>query len=350
MKYIFCIGSHLTFYIAHTIIKQNQFSKEDCILLCIRNYQIPSQYQSIYKNIIVTSYNIVGQQQSRVFRGWNVLQTFRNIHKFDKLVDQFLENDPFLFYTPVCSNDVASLAVSKKNCIGYYVIEDGLSSYRTENYKSFSGWRDIVYKLILYPFFYRIYAIKDYFISTSSPKFIGCIATMQQCFPLHQQFLQVIGIPFEKTDLGFVPDAVLSVDPLYLILNQEQLMDVYHKLSNYIHTHHYSLIAYKLHPIFYASNNEKEKMSILKIIKKCFFQDSLVELDQDVVLENVLMTYHSDFYSNSSAVALYGHAMGAKCYSFNPLIQQITCIREEIPLFDTIFIPITNNIIVDSSK
>ncbi len=342
MKYVFSISSHLTFYISNKIIEIDARNVDDCVLLLTRDYHIPEKYNSLYKNQIHTSYNVVGEQSSRVFSGINVLQTKRNIKAFDNLIDPFLQNEDFIWYTQVCSNDICSLMVTKKNCVGYYIIEDGFGSYLNTNPQTFKGWRYIAYKLVLKPFFNRIFELKNHFISTDSPKFKGCIATIETCFPLHQQYLRVIGLPFEKIDLGYTPNAILSIDPMYLFIDDEVIKKIYQELSCFIKSKCYKTITYKFHPIFYATVNSNLKAHYTQMIKN-YFGEGLIELDKNTVLENVLMTYACDFYTDNSSVAIYGHELGAACYSYIPILNYYANTHRNYPLINKICIPIHHN-------
>lgn len=345
MKYIFGVSSHLTFYIAHKIIAINEFSKDECLLFLTRNYSIPDKYTDSYPHQVHTGYNLVNSKSGRVFAGINILKTFKNIQVFDSLIDPFLQGQEFIYYTQVCSNDVTSLMASKKNCHGFYVIEDGLASYRDINPQTFTGIRYVLYKLFLNPFFHRIYACKNHFVASESPKFLGCIATLPFCFPLHQDKLQVIGIPFETIDLGFIPDALLSIDPLYLFISENNIKLLYQELAQIMKAKHYKTIAYKYHPNLLAEANAKIKQYVENVLHDTF-GDCLIELDQSVVLENVLKTYQCDFYTCWSSVALYGSYMGAKCYTYRAILQkyypqeEIQKIISRIPILEKVLIPL----------
>ncbi|MCQ2284707.1 MAG: alpha-2,8-polysialyltransferase family protein [Bacteroidales bacterium] len=322
MKHVFYVTSHLTFNIANKIVELDAISPDDCILLLAREYQIPEKFNACYPHQIHTSYNI-SVSQGRVFAGANIFKTRKNIQHFDSLVDEELLGEDFLWYASVCSNDVCSLMVTKKNCKGFFIIEDGLASYRGFNPQTFTGIRYIVYKLVLKPFFRRIFEVKNHFISNDSPKFKGCIATNERCFPLHQDCLRIIGLPFEDIDLGFQPDAVLSVDPMFLFINEGQTKEVYGKLAAFIHDKGYKSLAYKLHPRFNAKSNAHLKATYLDMLNHSF-SIPLIELAPDVVLESVLKSYRCDFYTSNSSVAIYGSAAGAQCFTYIPLLQSYT--------------------------
>ena len=318
MKHVFSVTSHLTFFIAKKTIEKRQLCNDDCILLLLRDYTIPPAYNNLYATVS-TSYN-VDAKKGRVFAGANFVKTSNNIKEFDSRIDPLLNNEDFIWYTSVCSNDICSLMVTKPNCKGFYVTEDGFASYRDFNPQTFIGWRYLFYRLFLKPLWPRIFSAKNHFISSDHPKYLGCIATSKICFPLHQNNLITIGSPFETIDLGFVPDALLSIDPLFLFLSDDKVIDIYSQLSNIIKKKGYNLMAYKYHPVFLSEANKEHKEKYNKIIRDSFGND-IVELDKSVVLENVLQTYKCDFYTDNSSVAIYGSVTGAKCYTYIPILK-----------------------------
>ncbi|MBQ9638079.1 MAG: hypothetical protein IJV22_00795 [Bacteroidales bacterium] len=316
MKHVFAVTSHLTFSIAKTIVAQRRIASDDCVLFLVRGYRLSSAAQQQFKHVIETNYN-VDRDKGRVFAGLNVLATRRNIRQFDDKVDIVVGTEDFVWYTPVCSNDICSLMVTKRNCCGYYVIEDGFASYRTCNPQTFTGLRYGVYLCLLRPLYPRIFAVKNHFITTNHPKFKGCIATSELCFPLHQQYLSVIGNPFERVEWDTYPDVVLSVDPLYQFVSDEYMEQIYTALAQYMMQHHaYSRMLYKFHPRFDAEENRSRRLTYESIIKRLF--PTAKEMDRSVVLESLLASCGADFYSCNSSVALYAAPSGTTCYNIMP--------------------------------
>lgn len=318
MKHVFSVTSNLTFSLVRRIVKVNVLSEKDCVLLLLRGYRISAEMEQLYIHRIETSYN-VDVDNGRVFAGTQFWKTQKNIKKFDRLIDSELGRDDFVFYTSVCSNDICSLMVTKPNCQGFYMIEDGQSSYRDYNPQTFTGIRYLVYRLILKPLWPRIFEAKNHFIEDAHPKYLGCIASSDRCFPLHKDKLQVVGNPFEPIELDFVPDAVLSIDPLYQVLTESQVDDLYGRLADFMKPKSYLSVAYKFHPRFNVESNSKHKEFFLEMLRKYF--PGAKEIAPDVVLENMLSSCHADFYSNDSSVAIYASLSGSKCYSMMPLLK-----------------------------
>lgn len=346
MKYVFGVSSHLSFYLCHKIVETDLLNPDNCIFFFTRNYHCPTKYDTIYKNIIDTDYN-VSTNSGRVFEGLNFIKTKRNIRQFDALVDAYIKGDEFLWYSQICNNDFCSLFVTKTNCKGYYVIEDGVGSYREINPQTFTGWKSLLYKLILKPIWKRCFEVKNFFITTDHPKFKGCIATTEQCFPLHKKYLRCVGLPFEKIDLGFTPDALISIDPLYLWMKEQHEEKVHQELSKHIKAKKYRCVAYKFHPYFNAKANANIKKRYIEIINKFYDNVPLYELDSVIAIENVLITYQCDFYTDNSSVAIYASQAGSKCYSYIPIIKHYA--KENIsihkgypniPILEKVLIPI----------
>lgn len=318
MKHVFFVSSNLTFFVANKIITIDNLNRNDCCLFMVRNYHIPQPYSELYQHQISTGYN-VEQTVGRVFAGINICQTKRNVSIFDSLIDAFLHGEDFIWYTSVCSNDICSLMVTKPNCKGYYVVEDGLASYRNYNPQTFTGWRYFVYKILLKPFFPRIFEVKNHFITTQHPKFKGCIATSTQCFPLHQQYLRVIGFPFEPTIDAQHFDAIISIDPLYTYINYDATDGLFCRLAQFMADKHYNSVAYKFHPRFNSANNKEHKDKYQDFIAK--YLPNAIELDNSIILESLLAATQADFYTYSSSVVLYVNQLGVKSYSYMGLLK-----------------------------
>ncbi len=319
MKHLFGIASHLTFNVARKIILADNIQPDDCYFLLLRNYEIPPEYNDIYHNRLATSYN-TDIKHGRIFAGLNIFKTAKNMREFDALIDGFIGEGMFMWYTSVCYNDICSMMVTNDKCAGYYVMEDGLVSYERSNPQAFVGWRYVIYKFLLVLLYPRIFTLKNNFITTCHPKFKGCIATSQLCFPLHQQYLKVIGSPFEPQEYAIYPDAVISVDPLFNSrVDNERVAQIFKSLAEFMAEKQYKLIAFKLHPRFNSINNKVYKEYYCRLLKELF--PNIHELPQDLVLENLLAWCKADFYSCDSSVALYVSQEGVRCYSMMPLLK-----------------------------
>lgn len=340
MKHIFAVISPLTFCIANKIIQLDGIHPDDCIFFSLRDYQIPKQYTDIYKNQIKSTYG-GGVYEGRYFAGLNVFKTRRNVRRFDSMIEKFLNGDEFYWYTSSCSDDVSNLMVSHPKCVGYYITEDGISSY-VDNPQTFVGIKYWIYKLILKPLFPRFYIAKNHFIETDCPKYKHCIATSQSCFPHQQENLRVIGNPFDEVEIGVKPDAILSIDPLFLFIKDiNAIEDIYSRLAAFMQSKHYTTIAYKFHPLFNADTNKEIKNAYLGLIHKYFGKD-LFEISPEYILEGILKHYKCDFYTSYSATAIYIHDAGAKCYTYIPLLKKYTSFYDNVPFMD-IFTEVQDN-------
>jgi|GEM_PF-1298472 len=319
VKHVFGVASHLTFHVANRIIEQDGINEDDCYFLLLRNYTIPAEFKDKYKHRLSTSYN-VDVSHGRIFAGIHLAQTRRNIRQFDELIDHFTGGNKYIWYTSICYSDICSMMVTRKQCCGYYVMEDGLVSYERNNPQTFVGWRYGVYRLILKPLYPRTFLLKNHFITTDNEKFMGCLASSAKCFPLHQQYLRVIGPIFKPQEYNIKPNAILSIDPLFIKgVEMAKVEEVFQRLATFVLAKKYACIAYKFHPRFMAESNKHYRDAYCDLLNRLFPQ--IKELPQDVVLEKILLWSKADFYSCDSSVALYVNEAGVKCYSMMPLLR-----------------------------
>lgn len=319
MKHFFCVASNLAFAICDRLIQIDDLPIDDCVFMTTRNYRLPASAQECH--VVETALN-TSVKSGRLFAGWRVWETKRNLRELDQLIFDHTGGEDFLFYTQICNNDLCSAFVTNPHCKGYYIIEDGSGSYRNEEIVTFQGWRALMYKWILKPLFPRIYTLKSKMVEVNHPKFRGCIATNEMCFPLHQDVVRVIGLPFHPEPLEHAPQALISMDPYYLWLTDEQTEHVLRQLGAYISKKNYQRVVYKPHPYLFAPENQNRYVRY----KQCLLQNikaDLEELGGQVSLENTLMAHKDcDFYTAYSSVAIYAKAMGVHCYTFAPLMRQ----------------------------
>ncbi|MBO7457267.1 MAG: hypothetical protein J6T71_05540 [Paludibacteraceae bacterium] len=318
MKHVFGIASHLTFNVARKIIETDNIPAAQCCFVLLRNYVIPAEYQAKFKNQLSGSFNI-DARRGRIFEGWRIWKTRQNMRTWDEQLSQLTDHDDFIWYTSICYNDICSMAVTNGKCQGYYVMEDGLVSYE-DNTQTFTGWRYWVYRYLLLPLFPRIFILKNHMVTAEHPKFKGCIATSERCFPFYKQYLRVIGSPFEPKPYTVKPDAVISVDPLFFKgIENDQVEVLYKRVAAFVKAKRYSCVAFKFHPRFETPNNRAYRDFYRAVLLREI--EGIVELPQEVVLENLLVWCKADFYSFDSSVALYASKEGCTCYSLMPLVQ-----------------------------
>jgi len=335
LKHFFCISSHLAFSICDHLIRMDRLPIEDCVFLTTRGYRVPlsgAQY-----HVVETDLNS-SAQTSRLFAGFRVWKTMRNIRLFDELITTHTKGEDYIFYTQICNNDICSVCVTNPYCKGYYIIEDGVGSYKKEDLQTFKGIQYLIYKYFLKPLFPRIYELKNHMIEVDHPKYKGCIATNALCFPSHQDSLRIIGLPFHEEPLPNPPQALLSLDPYYLWLTDIQVEIVIKQLSDFINNQCYKSLAFKAHPYLLANENH-DKYVLYKQYLQRYLSIPLEELDAQRCLENILMA-HKDcvFYTAVSSVAIYAKVMGVKCYTFAPLIRQFYDLH--VPVVEDICEPI----------
>lgn len=334
MKHVFGVASHIAFYLSNKIVEQDNLSREDCVFLLLRGYELPEHFRARYPHQIHTQYN-TRKGEGRVFCGLNFPQTARNIAAFDALIDTYLHGEPFVWYTQVCNNDICSLMVSKQNCVGYYVIEDGSGSYRDFNPQTFTGIKYLIYRLVLLPLWPRIFCAKNHFIESNHAKFKGCIASSDRCFPLHQDCLRVVGNPYIAEPLPVAPDAVIAMDSYFVLFTDTQTEDIIRRMANVINHKGYQHVVYKHHPAVTTPDHKKVYEQYENWIHQ-YFTVPIEELPVSACLENILTAHPCDFYTVFSSVAIYAHTAGCRCYSMLPQLRNYTDVKvgliEEISL------------------
>lgn len=335
LKHFLCVASNLAFAICDRLIQIDDLPIDDCVFMTTRNYRLPICARSYH--VVETALN-TSVKSGRLFAGWRIWETKKNLRKLDQLIYDNTGGEDFLFYTQICNNDLCSAFVTNPHCKGYYIIEDGSGSYRNEEIVTFQGWRALMYKWILKPLYPRIYTLKSKMVEVNHPKFRGCIATNEMCFPLHQDVVRVIGLPFHPEPLEHAPQALISLDPYYLWLTDEQVQRVMEQLGAYINTKHYQRIVFKPHP-YLLTEDKHSKYVLYKEWIQRYIHGDLEELGGQVSLENTLMA-HRDciFYTAVSSVAIYAKAMGVTCYTFAPLLRQFCDLS--VPVVEDKCIPI----------
>ena len=331
MKHIFGVSSHLAFYLCQRIIEQDSLKKDDCIFFTIDGYTLPSDYKSHYRCVDV--HDLFPSTQGRIFAGLRFWLTSKNVAKADVNIEQCVGEEEYIWYTQICFNDLCSVMVTNPHCIGYYVIEDGSGSYYMDNTPTFQGWQAIVYHCFLKPFYPRIYTLKNHFVESNHPKFKGCIASNEMCFPYHREHLRVVGMPFTPVPLSVVPDAIISIDPFFRWgITDEQVCQIIRQIATFINKQKYKRVAYKMHPAL-LSSQQTERYKLYNRWVREYFTASMEELSPQVSLENTLMAHtNCDFYTAVSTVVIYAHAMGVRCYTYAPLIRQY--IDKSVPFIE----------------
>jgi hypothetical protein len=319
MKHLFYVHSHITFLVSKQYIFDKNIDPGDCIFITTRSYSIPPKYAPTFTRVIEYP-EILTSGNRRIFQGIHFLQTRRNRKELGNIINTHLKGDTFCFYIPnTQANDFVNVVVTMKKCVQYYLIEEGTATYVNSNVlpKFQSGFTNILYQFGLRLFLKRYYVLRDNMYSTSYYKYVGTISCSKMCFPNFTGSHFIINTPFYKENLRIIPDVILSIDPLFLHLNNHTAEFVYKKLASIIPPD-VQLIAYKFHPEFYK---QTEIQKLYERFLKQVFTCQLLELPQNTIIENILYTYHCDFYSDFSSIGIYGSQMNCKCYSYANIIK-----------------------------
>lgn len=324
MKHLFYVHSHITFLVSKQYVFDQGINPDDCLFFCTRKYILPEKYKEVFKHTLQFPQDVFHSDEVHFFKNGNIINAYRKVRVIENIVNDFTHDAPFIFYTLNTGGHVHSIIATMCNCKGYYLIEEGASAYYPlpkSIAQLYTGWRNVLFKLILRPLMPKLFLLKDNIFSTSSEKFRGTIASSKMAFADFQGEHIVTFNPFETINLNVKPDVLISIDGSLCLydISKKDIQQLYSTLKQkYIHD---AVVAYKFHPIFLSHKSQMEE--VRKVLNEVFGKSAL-ELSRDIVLENILCTYHCDFYSDWSSVGIYGNNMGCKCYSYVPLLLGIS--------------------------
>lgn len=317
MKHLFYVHSHITFLVSKQYILDKGINPDDCLLLCSRNYVPRYEYQQIIKNIKKYPQEVWDSRKEDLSLLKNLFNGFHGLKVLEDFITAYCQQDEFFFYTFSTNSHMCSIMVTMKNCRGYYLIEEGASSYSDDAFiKKTVGKRNLIFQSLLVHLFPRFYLLKNHHYSTASKKFKGVITTSEKAlFQLKGEHI-IISNPFGKQKLSYSPSIVLSVDAsLHLCqMNLEHIETIMNEICKFVsYKYKNPIIAYKMHPMIVK---EPSAISIRNVLLKAFENFRVEELPNDIAIEDVLNEYHCDFFSDWSSVAIYANQMGCKCYSY----------------------------------
>lgn len=326
VKHFFNIHSNITLLIAKQYIEDKGINTDDCILFLTRGYKIPQDISTIFKNTIAYPNDVFKGKSKRVFQDLNIIKGRRNIRILEDYINGFTNNGPFIFY--YCNTipklyDFVSVSVTMKNCIGYYLLEEGSIVYFLDDSKmqiKMRGVKKLIFKVFLQTVLRRYELLRDNIYSTNSPKYKGCIAISEYAFPSYPKEKFIVSNPFTNIQLPYSPDYVMSIDPLYLFFDINVVKKLYQQLATFMKRKSDFKLAYKFHPAFY---DNADQYTDYKNIIKDIFGDKAIELDRSIILENVIISCRTTFFTDMSSVAIYAGLYGIKSYSYYKLIYGI---------------------------
>ena len=319
MKHIFLIHSHITFFVAKQYIQDYHIAPCDCVLFCCRGYSLPQNYVGVFTSIIRYPQDVFAANKEELSPFVNVLTNFRGKKKLESAILSYCNNEPFLFYPFYTASHFVSLVVSMPQCQGYYIIEEGTSAYLSkQELRVLCPPPQKWYHHILRSIFPKFYGLIDEAFSENSLKYKGTLSFSNRAFSTMGGEHIVLSNPFEQSFLSYSPNIILSIDgslSLYAI-DMNIIEKVYTHIEQFIRQKDGigKVIAYKFHPMFLAQ--EELQQEIRDIIHTIFREYTVKELDKTISIENLLNTYHCDFYTDLSSVGIYKDLLKCDCYSY----------------------------------
>lgn len=326
MKHFFHIHSNITLLIAKQYIEDKGININDCIIFLTRGYTLPEDFSCMFKKVINYPKDVFKGKTDRVFQNLNIFKGRKNIKILENYINGFTNDGPFIFY--YCNTisklyDFVSVSVTMKNCMGYYLLEEGSIVYFLDDSRmqiKMSGVKKLIFKCFLQTFLRRYELLRDNIYSINSPKYKGCIAISEQAFPSYPKEKFIVSNPFSKVQLPYPIDYVMSIDPLYMFFDKEVVIKLYQQLSTIMERKKEYKLAYKFHPAFYKHPTH---YSEYKNIIQSIFGSNAIELDRNIILENVIISYKTTLFTDMSSVSVYAGLYGIKSYSYYKLIYGI---------------------------
>lgn len=324
MKHLFLVHSHITFVVSKQYVFDQGLEPKDCIFICSRNYILPIEYDSIFIQVINYPEDIFLSKEFDFLPKMNLLKGYHNIHILEKHLRSFTQGDAFFLYAMNTGTHLVCAIVTMPECYGYYLIEEGTSSY-TERSELAKLYHKRAHEIVLQMLRFiskRLFIVKDHIFSYSTNYYLGTIATSQKAFPNYPKQKIIVSNPFEIIQLSQKPDVVLSVDASFILYNvpRDTVENVLIRIRNIINKENKSNVAYKFHPLYYKDLNT---LTLFRDIINQIFGQSSFELPPTTVIENVLKTYNSDFYSDVSSVGIYATNFGIHCYSYAKIMVEM---------------------------
>lgn len=321
MKHLVFVHSHLSYLVINQYFVENNINPKDCIFLVTTRYKTFPEGNN-YTYFINFPDDLLPNGYKRVFHNRNIFLGVKNIKYLENKINSFIHNDSFFMYQTTTTNDCFNALVTMKQCKGYYLIEEGSSSYyhKKEITKLFHGLSYYcVY--ILSKILPRFYALKCSIFSYDNKYFLGTIATTRKAFPDFPGKHVIVSSPFSKIVLDFVPDVILSIDSSLMIsMGNFFPTELYNKIAEFFRYQGYQKIAYKFHPKYFANPD------LLKTFREglvSVFGNTIVELDEKSQLENYFLSYPIDLCSDFSSIGIYASSFGRKCFSYTNLVKEL---------------------------
>lgn len=320
MFHIFHLHSHITFLVAKKYIQDKDINLENCVFVYFRGYCPPVEFNFLCNKCLSFPQDILSDGFSRLFQGFNITASIRNLHSIDAFINEKVGNDSFYYYLPnAVTADFSSAVISSRQCLGYYFLEEGSGSYLPDNilpeFATGLG-KKLFYHCFLNIFFHRFYCVRRTCFFHKNHKYSGTISTSNDCFPDMPGERIVINDIFSDAGVTYTPDVILSIDgSLPTFFELDSIRALFANLKTILKG---KTIAFKFHPLFY---NRPELTKSYRTIISSAFGDTAYELPNDCILENVLFANQRiEFYSDYSSIAIYASRFGVKCYSYCNLL------------------------------
>lgn len=317
--HVFWIHSHITWIISKLIIESKNLNQDDILILTYRRYK---NNDPLFKKL--KSFELNEVYFNSGFK--KVLNTQKRIKTFNSTTKSILKNRFFQLYIPQTRIDAISILIENKLCIAFYYIEEGLSSYVSNNFENQSNLCNNVILSVFGLSKLKNSFKQNYFLPNHS-KLINCYTLSPDCFPTVKN---KIVLSYSSSPINQTIEAILIFDAL-VSFNLLNLDDFIHLLRDrvipIIRKNGYTNVHYKFHPEQF--NNQKEIEKVRTILKN--ENQNYIELEPQFILEDAVFSQQNlDVFCFVSSIGIYGTIGSKKVYSLFKHLQSTKVIDNTI--------------------
>lgn len=132
MKHIFYVHSHITYIVSRSVILQEGIPLENTYFIFGRGYTVEdlrSRYVNLTDDqIMLTKIPTYGERF--------LIRKLRILNEIDRILARAAQGETFVLYLPSTKNYLMQFMVTNPRCLGFKIIEEGLSLYAGINVKT----------------------------------------------------------------------------------------------------------------------------------------------------------------------------------------------------------------------
>ncbi|HBT78012.1 MAG TPA: hypothetical protein DEB39_14065 [Planctomycetaceae bacterium] len=305
--HIFNIHSHITYLVSQKIIEQKKFSSEDCLFLISREgYSIPDE-----NRIKQTNYPFAPLLSAKEFRD--------DAKDVDCYINTVTNGKDFHFYCPHLRGQFTRYFITHPGCLGFSYIEEGMHSI---NPLVFSETINSIIRRTAdgekrYLGDSRLSRFGDYYFRFDNEKFECAYGIFEEAFPATEKkilfgketFQNAFSPSCEKADAILI----MASEPFQTRASLDAFKATLRELA---HSHFlpkgFKTVAYRLKLTAYYRDEEEFYASFFRE----FPQIDWVQIPDECVVENLIMTYRVPVFTFISSIGYYAAKLGVETFSY----------------------------------